>query len=149
MSPSQFLGANSPLSHQGAPALAQVGHPLSYLGQKLALFQASCSQQLPALFLPCCPTQISRSLGVGVGGGNSPGNMIWSPAASAPGLPARAASDVRAGCPGDLLGGLGVDRWEGCLVESGQVQGEGQPRGSKPWEVREDSWGRRRQRATP
>ena len=52
--------------------------------------------------------------------------MIWPPAASAPGPAARAASDVRVGCPGDLLGGLGVDRWGECLVDPGQVQGKGQ-----------------------
>lgn len=52
--------------------------------------------------------------------------MIWPPAASAPGPAARAASDVRVGCPGDLLGGLGVERWGECLVDPGQVQGKGQ-----------------------
>lgn len=56
--------------------------------------------------------------------------MIWPPAASAPGPAARAASDVRVGCPGDLLGGLGVERWGECLVDPGQVQGKGQRQNS-------------------
>lgn len=64
--------------------------------------------------------------------------MIWPPAASAPEPAARAASDVRVGCPGDLLGGLGVDRWGECFVDPGQVHGKGQ-RQSK---LREERAGR-------
>lgn len=60
-----------------APAPAQVGHALSYLGQKLALFQAARhaprSQHLPVSvphsISPRCPTQTLRRRGLWWGRG--------------------------------------------------------------------------------
>lgn len=135
----------------GPPGPAQLGHPPPYLGQQLALFQAS--ERLLLAPFPAAPLYFSAAAPISSPfppqvegrGGDLPGNMIRRQL-----LPARASSqgcgDVREDGQGDWTGGPRV--WTGGETRLQLRTGRGTVT-TKPWKVREIAKRRRRQQVAP